>query len=128
MTLSYRMAADAHALSIIPHAHQLLREISLTATLPEGRVVPMLWIDDWDFNWQGQYHFARPVPLPKGTRLDLVAYYDNSAGNPSNPFHPPRRVKYGIKSDAEMLGCHVQILADDAEAQRTFAKKLPPGL
>ena len=57
-----------------------MREISLTATLPEGKVVPMLWIDDWDFNWQGQYHFAEPVPLPKGTRLDLVAYYDNSAG------------------------------------------------
>ena len=128
MTLSYRLAADAHALSIIPHGHQLMREISLTATLPDGKVVPMLWVDDWDFNWQGQFHFARPVPLPAGTRLDLVAYYDNSAGNPSNPFHPPRRVKYGIKSDAEMLGCHVQLLADDEEAQRTFAKKLPPGL
>jgi len=128
MTLSCRLAADAHALSMIPHGHQLMREISLTATLPEGKVVPMLWIDDWDFNWQGQYHFARPVPLPKGTRLDLVAYYDNSDGNPSNPFHPPRRVKYGITSDAEMLGCHVQILADDEEAQRTFEKTLPPGL
>ena len=75
-----------------------------------------------------QYYFARPVPLPKGTRLDLVAYYDNSAGNPSNPFNPPRRVKYGIRSDAEMLGCHVQILADDEEAQRIFEKALPPGL
>ena len=113
---------------MIPHGHQLLREISLTATLPGGKVVPMLWIDDWDFNWQGQYYFARPVPLPKGTRLDLVAYYDNSDANPSNPFHPPRRVKYGTKSDAEMLGCHVQILADDEEAQRIFEKKLPPGL
>ena len=41
-----------------------MREISLRATLPGGQVLPMLWIDDWDFNWQGQYHFARPVPLP----------------------------------------------------------------
>ena len=115
MTLSYRVAADAHAISLIPHGHQLLREISVTATLPGGKIVPMLWIDDWDFNWQGQYYFARPSPLPKGTRLDLVAYYDNSDGNPSNPFHPPRRVTYGTESDAEMLGCHIQILADDEE-------------
>jgi hypothetical protein len=129
MTLTYQLAADAHALSIVPHGHRLLRQISLTATLPEGgQVVPMLWIDDWDFNWQGEYHFARPVSLPKGTRLDLVAYYDNSAANPSNPFHPPRRVRYGTKSDAEMLGCHVQIVADDAASERTLEARLPPGL
>jgi peroxiredoxin len=128
MTLTYELAADAHAISIIPHGHRLLREISLTATLPGGKVVPMLWIDDWDFNWQGEYHFARPVPLPQGTHLDLVAYYDNSAANPSNPFHPPRRVRYGTKSNAEMLGCHVQIVADDAESERVFEKRLPPGL
>ena len=128
MTLSYRLAADAHALSVIPHGHQLMREISLTATLPGGKVVPMLWIDDWDFNWQGQYHFARPLALPEGTRLDLVAYYDNSADNPSNPFHPPRRVRYGTESNAEMLGCHVQVVADGDLAERVFEKKLPPGL
>jgi hypothetical protein len=128
MALTYKLTADAHAISMIPHGHQLLREISLTATLPGGKVVPMLWIDDWDFDWQGEYHFARPVPLPKGTRLDLVAYYDNSAANPSNPFHPPRRVRYGTRSNAEMLGCHVQIVADDAESERIFAKRLPLGL
>jgi hypothetical protein len=128
MTLTYKLAADAHGLSIIPHGHRLLREISLTATLPGGKVVPMLWIDDWDFDWQGEYHFARPVPLPKGTRLDLVAYYDNSSANPSNPFDPPRRVRYGTKSDAEMLGCHIQIVADDAESERVFKKRLPAGL
>jgi hypothetical protein len=128
MTLTYRLAASAQALSIIPHGHRLLREISLTATLPGGRKVPMLWIDDWDFNWQGEYHFARPVSLPAGTRLDLVAYYDNSAENPSNPFHPPRRVRYGTKSDAEMLGCHVQIVAPDPRSEQILAKRLPGGL
>jgi peroxiredoxin len=128
IALSYRVAADAHALSLIPHGHKLLREISLTAVVPEGKVVPLVWIDDWDFNWQGQYHFARPVALPEGTRLDLVAYYDNSAENPSNPFRPPRRVRYGDTSDAEMLGCHVQIVADDAAAERVLKKKLPQGL
>ena len=118
IALTAYMKADAHAISVLPHGHFLMREISLRATLPGGQVVPMLWIDDWDFNWQGQYHFARPVPLPKGTRLDVVAYYDNSAENPFNPHQPPRRVKLGWASTDEMLGCHVQVIADDDESQR----------
>jgi hypothetical protein len=127
IALTAYLKADAHAISVLPHGHFLLREISLTATLPDGRVSPLLWIDDWDFNWQGQYHFARPVPLPKGTRLDVVAYYDNSAANPANPSHPPRRVKFGSASTDEMLGCHLQMIADDAEAQRIFDKSIPLG-
>jgi peroxiredoxin len=128
LVLTAYVKADAHAVSVLPHGHSLMREIRLTATLPGGRVMPMLWIDDWDFNWQGQYHFARPVPLPEGTRLDLVASYDNSADNPSNPHHPPRRVRFGWLSTDEMLGCHVQVIADDAESQRVFERMFPLGL
>ncbi len=128
ITLTTTMAADSHAVSVLPHGHQLMREISLTATLPGGKIVPMMWVDDWDFNWQGQYHFARPVKLPKGTRLDVVAYYDNSAENPFNPNKPPRRVKFGLASVDEMLGCHVQVIADDDEAQKVFDRTLPFGL
>ncbi len=128
IALTAYMKADAHALSVLPHGHFLMREISLRATLPAGQVVPLLWIDDWDFNWQGQYHFARPVPLPKGTRLDVVAYYDNSAENPFNPHRPPRRVKLGWASTDEMLGCHVQVIADDDASQRVLDKATPFGL
>ncbi len=128
MALTTKLLADAHGVSVMPHGHFLMREISLTAILPSGRVIPMLWVDDWDFNWQGQYYFARPVPLPKGTRLDVVAYYDNSAENPANPNKPPRRVKFGYASTDEMLGCHVQVIADDASAQRVFDEKLSSGL
>ena len=62
----------------------------MTATLPDGTVRPLLWIKDWDFAWQDQYRFARPIKLPKGTRIDLVAHFDNSSANPRNPFIPPR--------------------------------------
>lgn len=127
ITVSRRIAADAHAISVLPHGHYLMREISLTAFLPGGKIVPMLWIRDWNFNWQGQYHFARPVALPKGTRLDVVAYYDNSADNPANPSHPPRRVKVGFASTDEMLGCHLSVIADDPDAQRIFDRVLPFG-
>src|SRR6185437_7648066 len=60
------MPADAHAFGVIPHGHYLMREIKLVAALPDGRAVPMLWIKDWDFNWQGQYRYVKPLKLPKG--------------------------------------------------------------
>lgn len=128
MTLTHRVPADSHAYSVLPHGHFLMREISLTATLPNGKIVPMLWVPDWDFNWQGQYHFARPVALPKGTLLHVVAYYDNSRDNPSNPNDPPKRVRFGWASTDEMLGCHVQVLADDQEGQEVYDKKYGYGL
>jgi hypothetical protein len=42
------------------------------------------------------------VTLPKGTWVDLVAHYDNSAGNKANP-DPTRDVTFGEQSTDEML-------------------------
>src|SRR5580765_6224136 len=67
-----------HAIGIAPHMHLLGREMTVTATYPDGTVRPLVRIDDWDFHWQGMYDFAAPVPLPAGTRVDLTAVYDNS--------------------------------------------------
>ncbi|MBX6314619.1 MAG: cytochrome c, partial [Isosphaeraceae bacterium] len=128
ITQTAYLVADAHAYSVMPHGHFLMREISLTATRPDGTVVPMLWIKDWDINWQGQYHFAQPIALPRGTRLDVIALYDNSDENPRNPFHPPRRVRFGPASTDEMLGCHVQVLVDHPDDQKLFDQKWPYNL
>jgi peroxiredoxin len=118
---------DSSAESVLPHGHNLLREMTLTATLPDGRVVRMLSLDDWDINWQGQYHFREPVPLPAGTKLEVVAVYDNSSANPRNPFNPPRRVRYGPNSDSEMLGCHVYVVADRPEGDALYRDWMESG-
>jgi hypothetical protein len=36
--------------------------------------------------------------------------YDNSAANPRNPNHPPRRVGWGPESTDEMAGLHLQVI------------------
>ncbi|HWE37261.1 MAG TPA: cytochrome c [Isosphaeraceae bacterium] len=128
IALRATLPADVHAYSVLPHGHFLLRTIKLWAVLPDGSVLRLLWIDDWDFNWQGQYHFREPVALPKGTTLHVVASYDNSSSNPSNPHHPPVRVRFGPASTDEMLGCHLEILPDTPEAGRTVRAKWPAGL
>ncbi len=122
------IGADAHAYGITPHAHNLLREIAVTATLPDGSVRPLLWIRDWDFAWQDQYRFARPLKLPKGTRIDLVAHFDNSEANPRNPFQPPQRVRFGPASTDEMLACHIELIPDRPEGYKAFKGKSTFGL
>jgi mono/diheme cytochrome c family protein/peroxiredoxin len=114
---------DIKAYSVFPHGHNLLREMMLTATLPDGSIKRMLFIHDWNFGWQTQYYYAEPVSLPKGTKLEVLAIYDNSAGNPSNPHKPPQRVKYGPSSEEEMLGCHLYVVADDDAGNAYYQRK-----
>ena len=94
--------ADANLVRITPHAHYLCRDMKIDAHLPDGKVLPLIWIKDWDFNWQGGYNYASPVPLTKGTRIEMVYTYDNSTGNPRNPVNPPVRVTYGEETTNEM--------------------------
>lgn len=103
---SYTLPVDAILLDAAPHMHLLGRAMKATATLPEGEVKPLIWIKDWDFNWQGQYLYREPVRLPKGTRIDVMAWYDNSAENPLNPHSPPRTVTWGDATQDEMGICH----------------------
>jgi hypothetical protein len=42
------------------------------------------------------------LPLPKGTKIECVAHYDNSANNPANP-NPKEEVKFGDQSWEEMM-------------------------
>ncbi|MDE2506120.1 MAG: redoxin family protein [Planctomycetota bacterium] len=121
------LPADVRVLAALPHGHFLMRQIKLTATLPDGEVIPMLWIDDWDFNWQGRYAYAKPLALPKGTRLELTARYDNSSANPLNPHRPPQRVRFGPASTDEMLGCHLQVIAETPEGYRAIKSRWPEG-
>ncbi len=99
---SFTLPGDVSIYSAIAHAHYLAKEMKATATLPDGSTRPLLWIPDWDFNWQDTYVYKKPVTLPKGTRLDVTITYDNSAENPRNPITPPRRALWGEQSFDEM--------------------------
>jgi hypothetical protein len=115
LAASVTLPADLQAVGVSPHMHWLGREMKLDATLPDGRVEHLLWIRDWDFNWQGQYLYRDLVSLPKGTRLDLEAFYDNSADNPSNPNDPPQAAHFGEQTTDEMCFCWLQFIAGSRE-------------
>ncbi|MDE3199225.1 MAG: ascorbate-dependent monooxygenase [Acidobacteriota bacterium] len=96
------------AVGIIPHAHLICREMRGWAILPDGTKRWLLYIKNWDFNWQDQYRYATPIRLPADTRIEMEFVYDNSAANPRNPHSPPQRVRWGPGTDDEMAGLHVQ--------------------
>jgi mono/diheme cytochrome c family protein len=99
---SVTLPVDAQLYGIFPHMHLLGRTVKVTATLPDGTVKPLIAIDDWDFQWQMYYEYAKPIALPSGTRLDGRFSYDNSAANPANPSKPPKRIGYGEQTSNEM--------------------------
>ncbi|HMH48656.1 MAG TPA: hypothetical protein VK548_00375 [Candidatus Acidoferrum sp.] len=112
-SLTIPAGRDMHANSIAPHMHLLGREMKVTATYPDGTVRPLIHIDDWDFNWQGSYTFTKPVPLPAGTRIDMVALFDNSAENLRQPTRPPRPVSWGEGTTDEMAIVFIGFTLDD---------------
>ena len=93
---------DVYLLATMPHMHLIGRDMRLIATTPEGIRHDLIWIQDWDFNWQDIYHYQEPLFLPAGTRVELVAHFDNSAENPANPHDPPVPVGWGEKTTDEM--------------------------
>jgi hypothetical protein len=106
------------ALGVLPHMHLLGREIEVTATLPNGTTHRMVWIKDWDFNWQESYAFREPMALPEGTRISVVAYYDNSEKNPRNTLRPLREVGWGEQTTDEMCVVFIPHLVDDEHLTR----------
>jgi len=85
--------------------------MSVSAKLPDGTTKSLLHIANWDFNWQDEYEFVRPIVLPRGTTVSMRSRTDNSAGNPHNPHSPPVRVRWGAAATDEMSELLLQLLA-----------------
>ena len=106
----FTLPVDVWAMGIIPHAHYIAKQVRAWATLPNGKKRWLLRIDDWDFNWQDEYRYAKPFVLPADTRVDMEIVYNNSSGNVRNPSAPPQRVVWGPDSTDEMAGVHLQAI------------------
>jgi Tfp pilus assembly protein PilF len=121
---SFTLPTDVDVYTIQPHAHNLAREVRATATLPDGRRQPLIFIKSWEFEWQGVYQYTRPLALPAGTTLSMRYVYDNSSNNPHNPFSPPRRVTYGQRTSDEMAELMIQVVPRRAEQQDSLRRAI----
>ena len=124
VTSSVTVPTDVTLISVLPHMHLLGKEMKVTAHLPDGQELPIIWIKDWNFYWQDNYVYRDPLTLPAGTRLDIFSSYDNSTDNPFNPSTPPRRVLFGNGSADEMSFAIFQMTADGPGGQQSMQMSL----
>jgi hypothetical protein len=110
--------------TVMPHMHMIGRKIKVTMTPPDGAAQTLVAIDDWDYNWQETYLLKAPIHVKAGTRFDVEAVYDNSAGNPNNPNNPPKVVRFGEQTTNEM--CFVFFGATSDKPGRLRPRFEPP--
>jgi len=94
--------ADTQLVSLMPHMHLRGKAFEYRAVYPSGESETLLRVPKYDFNWQLYYVLAEPKLLPKGTRIECTAHFDNSANNPYNP-DPKAEVRWGDQSWEEMM-------------------------
>lgn len=92
----------SYLVGIRAHMHLRGKAFTFRAVYPNGATEVLLDIPRYDFNWQPYYYLESPKLLPKGTRVEAIGVFDNSANNPANP-NPSATVFWGPQSWDEML-------------------------
>jgi hypothetical protein len=112
---SYTLPKDVIMVGVVPHMHLLGKSMRVIATQPNQEQEILIDIPVWNYNWQDEYYYERPIRLKSGTKLVVEAVFDNSAANSSNPSSPPKRVTWGEETTDEMLFCFFLLTADKTE-------------
>jgi hypothetical protein len=110
---------DALLLGFFPHMHLRGKAFEYDRIGDDGRPEPLLRVSHYDFHWQLPYRLAKPIPLKRGTKLSVTAWYDNSANNPLNP-DPSAEVTWGEQSSQEMLVGFFDVAVDPSVDRRSF--------
>jgi hypothetical protein len=97
-----KLQDDATLVNLLPHMHFRGKDFVYRVTYPSGESETLLSVPHYDFNWQLTYDLAQPKLLPKGTVIDCIAHYDNSANNKFNP-DPTKEVRFGEQTWEEMM-------------------------
>jgi thiol-disulfide isomerase/thioredoxin len=103
VTASRVLDSDIIGVGLFSHMHLRGKDMTFNAHLPDGKTDTLLIIPNYNFSWQIPYRWeAGKKTLPKGTRLECIAHYDNSPFNPYNP-NPLATVRNGPQTHHEMM-------------------------
>jgi len=91
---------DVELVGLMPHMHLRGKDMIFKLEYPDGRKETVLNVPHYDFNWQLWYDTS--LKVPKGTKMTVIAHYDNSPNNKFNP-NPNRTVYYGDQTWEEMM-------------------------
>ncbi len=99
---TYTFREDVTLLDFTPHMHLRGKAFKYVITYPDGRTEELLNVPHYDFSWQLSYILAEPRMVPAGSKIDVTAWYDNSANNKYNP-DPTQTVQWGDQTFQEMM-------------------------
>lgn len=103
---TFEVEEDFFLLSMGPHMHYRGKAMRYELEYPDGEREVLLWIPQYDFNWQFQYEYKEPKLIPAGSTLHMSWWFDNSEGNRWNP-DPTQDVVYGPATTDEMANARI---------------------
>ena len=113
---TFKFDRDSVMISLTPHMHLRGKSFEFRLITPDGKEEVLLNVPKYDFGWQENYVLAEPRKVPKGSKLECTAHYDNSAANPTNP-DPKAYVLWGDQSWDEMMMGYFDYYLDDGSGK-----------
>lgn len=107
---------DVRLMAFMPHMHLRGDAFRFVLVTPDGEKRTLLNVPRYDFNWQLEYRLAKPMDVPRGSRIEVTGWYDNSAENPANP-DPSKTVRWGPQTEDEMMLGYVEYYVPSAEVR-----------
>lgn len=95
ITATHAIADDSHALSIRPAINERLISFQATAYRPDGTEEILIWVRGSTDDWQPTYYFKRPVPLPRGTQVEVIAYLEGGTEAARSSPSEMKKVRWG---------------------------------
>jgi len=111
----FTFANDVQLVGLMPHMHVRGKSATFYLDYPDGRSEIVLDVPKYDFNWQLWYDTS--INVPKGTKLRVVAHYDNSPNNKYNP-DPTKTVYYGNQTWEEMHFPSFGVVVNDIKLEQ----------
>jgi hypothetical protein len=120
---SLEFASEVKLIGLFPHMHLRGKAFEMRAVYPTGETHNLLRVPKYDFNWQLSYYPEKELLLPKGTKIECTAHFDNSVNNPANP-DAAKAVKWGDQSWEEMMIGFMDVAFDAAmEPRQLFPER-----
>jgi len=120
------LAQEAKLVYAQPHMHLRGKDFELRLIFPTGETQTVLKAK-WDFEWQMGYELAKPIDMPKGTRMVGISHFDNSANNRFNP-DPAKEIWWGPQNWDEMSNCFIGVIFDVATKPESVFVRSGPSL
>jgi hypothetical protein len=117
---------DSKLVYIQPHMHVRGKDYEVRLVYPTGET-QTVFRGRFDFNWQLGYDLEKQLTIPKGTKVQGIAHYDNSANNKWNP-DPAKEVVWGLQNWEEMQNCFMGFLIDSGVDPEKLFKPSGPSV